>query len=167
MALGHLDELQKAEKYPIRWSLYTGFTVLANCYKTPTQINPQLKGALLLRPSRHHSCRGAIPPRLQLLLHYGLFRPEVVTVMDNVATTSQRALYRNLYLNVWDAIYRNTWNKHVIRPLMSFVNIYAIYTSFIESITGWITQVKRRNRKYSASCSEYRGPDIFCITLSY
>ena len=27
MALGHLDELQKAEKYLIRWSLYTGFTV--------------------------------------------------------------------------------------------------------------------------------------------
>ena len=28
MALGHLDELQKAEKYPIRWSLLTGFTVI-------------------------------------------------------------------------------------------------------------------------------------------
>ena len=28
MALGHLDELQKAEKYPIRWSLQTGFTVV-------------------------------------------------------------------------------------------------------------------------------------------
>ena len=28
MALGHLDELQKAEKYPIRWSLKTGFTAL-------------------------------------------------------------------------------------------------------------------------------------------
>ena len=27
MALGHLDELQMAEKYPIRWSLKTGFTV--------------------------------------------------------------------------------------------------------------------------------------------
>ena len=27
MALGHLDELQKAEKYPIRWSLKIGFTV--------------------------------------------------------------------------------------------------------------------------------------------
>ena len=27
MALGHLDELQKAEKYPIRCSLQTGFTV--------------------------------------------------------------------------------------------------------------------------------------------
>ena len=25
--LGHLDELQKADKYPIRWSLETGFTV--------------------------------------------------------------------------------------------------------------------------------------------
>ena len=24
---GHLDELHKAEKYPIRWSLLTGFTV--------------------------------------------------------------------------------------------------------------------------------------------
>ena len=30
MALGHLDELQKAKKYPIRWSLYTGFTVLVS-----------------------------------------------------------------------------------------------------------------------------------------
>ena len=30
MALGHLDELQKAEKYPIRWSLYTGFTGTSN-----------------------------------------------------------------------------------------------------------------------------------------
>ena len=28
MALGHLDEPQKAEKYPIRWSLQTGFIVL-------------------------------------------------------------------------------------------------------------------------------------------
>ena len=28
MAKGYLDELQKAEKYPIRWSLLTGFTVL-------------------------------------------------------------------------------------------------------------------------------------------
>ena len=28
MAKGHLDELQKAEKYPIMWSLQTGFTVL-------------------------------------------------------------------------------------------------------------------------------------------
>ena len=28
MARGHLDELQKAEKYPIRWSLQTGFTVI-------------------------------------------------------------------------------------------------------------------------------------------
>ena len=28
VALGHLDELQKAEKYPIRWSLQTGFTVV-------------------------------------------------------------------------------------------------------------------------------------------
>ena len=27
VALGHLDELQKAEKYPIRWSLQAGFTV--------------------------------------------------------------------------------------------------------------------------------------------
>ena len=27
MALGHLDELQKAENYPSRWSLQTGFTV--------------------------------------------------------------------------------------------------------------------------------------------
>ena len=27
---GHLDELQKAEKYPIRWSLYTGFTGTSN-----------------------------------------------------------------------------------------------------------------------------------------
>ena len=27
--IGHLDDLQKAEKYPIRWSLYTGVTVLA------------------------------------------------------------------------------------------------------------------------------------------
>ena len=27
MAPGHLDEPQKAEKYPIRWSLYTGFIV--------------------------------------------------------------------------------------------------------------------------------------------
>ena len=26
VALGHLDELQKAEKYPIGWSLETGFT---------------------------------------------------------------------------------------------------------------------------------------------
>ena len=25
---GHLDELQKAEKFPIGWSLYTGFTVM-------------------------------------------------------------------------------------------------------------------------------------------
>ena len=25
LALGHLDELEKAEKYPIRWSLQTGF----------------------------------------------------------------------------------------------------------------------------------------------
>ena len=25
--IGHLDELQKAEKYPIRWSFLTGFTV--------------------------------------------------------------------------------------------------------------------------------------------
>ena len=30
MALGHLDELQRAEKYPIRWSLSTGFTVYFN-----------------------------------------------------------------------------------------------------------------------------------------
>ena len=28
MALGHLDELQKAEKYNISWSLWTGFTVI-------------------------------------------------------------------------------------------------------------------------------------------
>ena len=28
LALGHLDELQEVEKYPIRWSLETGFTVL-------------------------------------------------------------------------------------------------------------------------------------------
>ena len=27
VAFGHLDELQKAEQYPIRWSLHTGFTV--------------------------------------------------------------------------------------------------------------------------------------------
>ena len=26
--LGHLDEFQKAEKYPIRWLLWTGFTVI-------------------------------------------------------------------------------------------------------------------------------------------
>ena len=32
MALGHLDELQKAEKYSIKWSLETGFTeVWMNC----------------------------------------------------------------------------------------------------------------------------------------
>ena len=30
VAKGHLDELQKAEKYPIGWSLQTGFTVLMN-----------------------------------------------------------------------------------------------------------------------------------------
>ena len=28
MAKGHLDELQKAEKYPVVWSLFTGFTVI-------------------------------------------------------------------------------------------------------------------------------------------
>ena len=33
MAKGHLDELQKADKYPIRWSLKTGFTVLA-CHQS-------------------------------------------------------------------------------------------------------------------------------------
>ena len=27
---GHLDELQKAVKYTIRWSLLTGFTVFSN-----------------------------------------------------------------------------------------------------------------------------------------
>ena len=32
-AKGHLDELQKAEKYPIRWSLQTGFTVHIHNYK--------------------------------------------------------------------------------------------------------------------------------------
>ena len=25
---GHLEELQMAEKYPIKWSLWTGFTVV-------------------------------------------------------------------------------------------------------------------------------------------
>ena len=28
MALGHLDELQKAEKYPLEWSFWKGFTVI-------------------------------------------------------------------------------------------------------------------------------------------
>ena len=35
MALGHLDELQKVEKYPIRWSFYTGFTVKCNYVAIP------------------------------------------------------------------------------------------------------------------------------------
>ena len=36
VALGHQDELQKAEKYPIRWarSLYTGFIALTCCIFT-------------------------------------------------------------------------------------------------------------------------------------
>ena len=33
VALGHLDELQKAERYPIRWSLYTGFTVVQRTHR--------------------------------------------------------------------------------------------------------------------------------------
>ena len=51
VALGHLDELQKAKKYPIRWSLYTGFTVLfilqQHCTNRPTFCRHRFHGHFL------------------------------------------------------------------------------------------------------------------------
>ena len=48
-ALGHLDELQKAEKYLIGWSLQTDFTVVSvgNQY-TKTNLVPEIIPVYLL-----------------------------------------------------------------------------------------------------------------------
>ena len=56
MALGHLDELQKAEKYPIRWSLYAGFTVDRSHIQCITGKEMKLSTFLWNIFSLHRTC---------------------------------------------------------------------------------------------------------------
>ena len=55
VARGHLDELQKAEKYPTRWSLKTGFTVNYSPAGLPSPHTP-LDKTSRVQLTQYHAC---------------------------------------------------------------------------------------------------------------